>query len=199
MFKEKRNFLNSTVIITILAVVAVGLGVFLLLNASGKPLLAEEEVMVEVQENLPNLEVAPVVGAIPPEFKLFNLEGKEVSLSSFRGQPIVINFWATWCGPCRVEMPAIQSRFEKYKQQGLVILAVDFDEPREVVAGFRDEFGLTFEILLDPGADVQKLYRNRTYPTTFFIDPEGVIQVQHFGPMTEGQIDENLGKIGLEL
>jgi peroxiredoxin len=95
-------------------------------------------------------------------------------------------------------MPAIQSRFEKFKDQGLIVLAIDFDEPVDLVAEFRDEFGLTFEILLDPGAEVQKLYRNRTYPTTFFIDPDGVIQVQHFGPMTEGQIDGNLDLIGLD-
>ncbi len=67
-----------------------------------------------------------------------------------------------------------------------------------MVEEFRDEFGLTFEVLLDPGAEVQELYRNRSYPSSFFIDANGVIQVQHIGVMTEGQLDENLAAIGLE-
>lgn len=197
MLNEKKNSINTTTLISIFAILAVGLGAFILLSGSSKPLSDANESLIETNGNLLDLEVAPFVGAITPEFSLFNLSGEEVSLSSFSGQPVVINFWATWCAPCRVEMPAIQSRFEKFKDQGLVVLAVDFDEPSDIVADFRNEFGLTFEILLDPGAEVQQLYRNRSYPTTFFIGPNGVIQVQHFGPMTEGQMDDNLAKIGL--
>jgi peroxiredoxin len=197
MLKEKKNSIRTTAVISIFAALAVSIGAFILLSASRKPLSDGNESLIDVDGNSFDLEVAPFVGAIPPDFSLFNLSGEEVSLSSFSGQPVVINFWATWCAPCRVEMPAIQSRFVKFADQGLVVLAVDFDEPADTVADFRDEFGLTFEILLDPGAEVQQLYRNRTYPTTFFIDPDGVIQVQHFGPMTEGQMDDNLAKIGL--
>ena len=198
MLNEKRNSPNATVLVSIFAIVAVAIGAFILLNASRRPLSGGNDILIEADGNSPDLEVAPIVGALPPDFRLFNLNGEEVALSGFRGQPVVINFWATWCAPCRVEMPALQSRFEKFRDQGLVVLAVDFDEPADLVAEFRDEFGLTFEILRDPGAEVQKLYRNRTYPTTFFIDPDGVIQAQHFGPMTEGQIDDNLAKIGLD-
>ena len=197
MLNDKRKSIRTTTLISIFAILAVGLGAFILLSASSKPLSDGNEGLIEEVGKSLDLEVAPFVGAIPPEFSLFNLNGEEVSLSNFSGQPVVINFWATWCAPCRVEMPAIQSRFEKFKDQGLVVLAVDFDEPSDIVSDFRDEFGLTFEILLDPGAEVQQLYRNRAYPTTFFIDPNGVIQVQHFGPMTEGQMDDNLAKIGL--
>ncbi len=139
----------------------------------------------------------PVVGALAPGFTLINLEGEQVSLDDFHGRPVLINLWATWCGPCRIEMPAIQSRFEKYQDDGFAVLAVNFDEQQAVVQSFRDEFGLTFQILLDPGAKVQNLYRNRSYPSSFFIDRAGVIQVQHIGVMTEGQLDENLKKIGL--
>ena len=118
-------------------------------------------------------------------------------MSDFRGHPVLINLWATWCGPCRLEMPAIQERFELYEEDGLVVLAVDFDEPAKVVEDFRNELGLTFQILLDPGANVQKLYRNRNYPTSFFVDESGVIQVHHIGVMTEGQLDDNLAEIGV--
>lgn len=144
------------------------------------------------------LEVAPKQGALAPDFTLFNLEGEEFTLSELRGHPVMINLWATWCAPCRIEMPHIQDRFERYAGEGFLVLAVDFDEPAGLVEEFRDELGLTFDLLLDPGAEVQELYRNRSYPSTFFVDENGVIQVQHIGVMTEGQLDENLAAIGLE-
>jgi peroxiredoxin len=144
-----------------------------------------------------NLEVDPTPGSIAPDFKLFNVDGDSVSLSEFRGKTVLVNFWATWCGPCQIEMPAIQSRFEQFKDDGLVVLAVNFDESQQAVAEFRDEFALTFELLLDPGAEVQKLYRNRSYPASFFIDTQGIVQVQHIGVMTEGQLDNYLEQLGL--
>jgi peroxiredoxin len=143
------------------------------------------------------LQVAPVRGALAPDFTLVNLEGENVSLSDFLGQPVLINLWATWCGPCRIEMPTIQSRFEEYRDEGFVVLAVNFDEQRADVQSFRDEFGLAFQMLLDPGAEVQRLYRTRSYPTSFFVDRNGVIQAQHIGVMTEGNLDSNLAQIGV--
>jgi len=143
------------------------------------------------------IKVAPAGGALAPDFTLVNLEGENVSLSDFHGQPVLINLWATWCGPCRIEMPTIQSRFEKYLDEGFIVLAVNFDEPRGDVQAFRDEFGLTFQMLLDPGAEVQKLYRTRSYPTSFFVDRKGVFQAQHIGVMTEENLDGNLVQIGL--
>ena len=148
--------------------------------------------------DLAALEVAPRQGALAPDFSLFNLDGEQITLSDLRGRPVMINLWATWCAPCRIEMPHIQDRFERYAGEGFLVLAVDFDEPADLVANFRDELGLTFDLLLDPGAEVQELYRNRNYPSTFFVDENGVIQVQHIGLMTEGQLDENLAAIGLE-
>jgi peroxiredoxin len=124
-------------------------------------------------EPVATLAIAPDVGALAPDFRLRSVEGRSVHLVDYRGQVVLLNFWATWCGPCRIEMPAIQDRYERYREQGLVVLAVNFDEPAQQVAAFRDDLGLTFPILLDPGARVQDLYRNRGYPT-FFVDRGGV-------------------------
>ncbi len=144
-----------------------------------------------------DLEVAPVLGSLAPDFELENLDGETVRLSDFRGQPVLINFWATWCGPCRVEMPDIQARHEKYAPD-LVILAVDFDEPKETVQFFVDELELTFPILLDPGGKIQQLYLVRGYPSSYFVDREGLIQVVQIGVMTGNQLDEFLAEVGLE-
>ena len=159
--------------------------------------LSREEFSLIEPVDTSGLEVAPVQGALAPDFKLATLDGGKLQLSELRGRPVMINLWATWCGPCRIEMSHIQDRFERFEKQGFVVLAVDFDEPLGVVADFRDELGLTFPILLDPGATVQNLYRNRSYPSSFFIDESGVIRVHHIGVMTEGQLDENLLEIGL--
>jgi len=99
--------------------------------------------------------------------------------------------------PCRAEMPLLDAALEKYADAGLVILGIDADEPASLVADFRDEFGLTFPLLLDPGAEVQQLYRVRGYPTTFFVDREGIIRAQQVGIMSESQLERYLGLLGI--
>lgn len=142
------------------------------------------------------LDVSPVKGAIAPDFELETIDGETLKLSDFRGKAVLINFWATWCGPCRVEMPAMQSRFETHSPD-FVILAVDNDEPQEIVSAFVDELGLTFNVLLDPGATIQELYQIRGYPSSIFVDADGIIRVVHIGIMTEGQLDGYLAEVGI--
>lgn len=137
----------------------------------------------------------PEVGSRAPDFELQAASGETIRMSAYRGRPVMINFWATWCGPCRVEMPAIQNRFERHRENGLVVLAVNFDESRETVLEFGKELGLTFPLLLDPGGEIQRRFLVRGYPTTFFIDEKGVITTEHIGAMTEGLLDEYLDGI----
>ena len=145
------------------------------------------------------LEIAPVKGARAPDFTLQRVDGERLSLSGYRGRPVLINFWATWCAPCRIEMPFLQSRYEKYAEShGLKILAVDFDESQPEVQAFAERFALTFDVLLDPGGDVQGLYQIRGYPSSYFVDAQGVVRVVHIGVMSEDQLDKNLEKIGVK-
>ncbi len=141
---------------------------------------------------------APLVGAPAPDFLLHDLSGAETGPGRLKGQVVLINFWATWCEPCKVEMPAIEQRYQAYRSRGLAVLAVDFDEPEADVRAFRDQLGLTFPVLLDPGAKVQSLYRVLGYPTSFFVDRQGLIRAQHIGLMTEDELDGYLKQVGLE-
>ena len=193
MLEENRTSISRNILIGAVGIAALA-GIAYLATLPAGPTVSTSVDPADIAA----LEIAPSQGALAPDFSLFNLEGEQITLSELRGRPVMINLWATWCAPCRIEMPHIQDRFERYAGEGFVVLAVDFDEPAGIVADFRDELGLTFDILLDPGAEVQELYRNRNYPSTFFVDADGVIQVQHIGLMTEGQLDENLAAIGLE-
>ena len=138
---------------------------------------------------------APIVGSPAPDFTLQNISGQSRALSALKGQPVLINFWATWCGPCRYEMPAIEAAYQQHKAEGFTVLAVDADEPLDVVAAFVSELGLSFEVLLDPGNVVNDVYRVRAYPTSYFVDRDGVVALLQIGSMTESQLQKNLEKI----
>src|SRR5512147_1010533 len=99
---------------------------------------------------------SPFVGSPAPDFQLNRLDGQSVRLSDLQGKPVLINFWATWCGPCTTEMPAIQKIYEQHPSQ-FTVLAVNADEPVSDIQSFLKDKGLTFDILLDPGGKVQGL------------------------------------------
>lgn len=143
--------------------------------------------------------IAPEIGAQAPDFALRDLRGNEIRLSEFRGRTVLLTFWATWCGPCRLEMPAFEDRYQELKDDGFIVLGVNYDEPVEDVRTLRDELGLSFPLLLDPGGSVQRLYRIRGYPSSIFVDPQGVVRVVHIGLITEGQLRDYLVELGYNL
>lgn len=140
---------------------------------------------------------APIVGAPAPDFELDVPQGDPIRLSDLRGKVVLLNFWATWCGPCRVEMPTLQDKYERWREAGFTILGVNFDESPEAVLEFKQELGLSFPLLLDPGGRVQRLYNIRGYPSTVIVDEQGVIRIIHIGILTEGQLQDYLDQVGL--
>jgi succinate dehydrogenase hydrophobic membrane anchor protein len=102
-----------------------------------------------------------------------DLEGRSQTLAAYAGRVVVLNFWATWCAPCREEMPEFVAAYDRYQDDGLVIVGVNAQETASQAAGFMDNFNMTFPVALDARGDVQQLYNVRGLPTTVFIDREG--------------------------
>jgi peroxiredoxin len=141
----------------------------------------------------------PHIGYTAPNFRLKDLSGKEVSLSAFKGKVVFLNFWATWCVPCKVEMPSMQALYRKYKDEGLEILAVSNDlEGPEVVRPFVEEQSLTYPIVMDERFRVNEKYLIRSIPTTILVGRDGIITHSFVGarnwetPEAEGLIQKLL-------
>lgn len=142
--------------------------------------------------------IAAEVGAIAPDFELVTLDGESVRLSDFHGKPVILNFWATWCAPCREEMPALEAIWQQYGEGDVVILGVDQGESVALVERFiRERVGTTFPILMDSDHAIGDSYFVRSLPTTFFIDRNGFIQdIRIGGPLSESFLQEQVKKLG---
>ncbi len=117
-----------------------------------------------------------------PDFSVIDLQGNHHRLSEFRGKVVLLNIWATWCAPCRQEMPSMEVLQRKFEGRDFVILAVSQDEDgRSAVEPFVKEFGLTFPVMLDPQGEVGQKYGVTGYPETFLIDKSGTVQLRHIG------------------
>lgn len=143
----------------------------------------------EKEDKLPGLKV----GVKAPDFTLKNLEGEKVQLSDFKGKKVLINFWATWCKPCRDEMPAMEKYYQSASND-VVFLAVNTD-PTSDVKGFADEMKLTFPILLDNADKTMNAYGVLSIPTTFFIDEKGNIGSKHVGQMSYEEIKKYIEEL----
>ena len=122
-------------------------------------------------------------GMPAPSFTLPSLSGGSLSLEELRGKLVFLNFWVTWCSPCRKEMPSMERLYKRFREQGLEILAVSVDqEGRETVIPFQESYQLSFPILLDSEGKVNRLYRTTGFPETFLIDPLGKVIMKIVGP-----------------
>jgi thiol-disulfide isomerase/thioredoxin len=131
-----------------------------------------------------------------PDFTLDTLDGGKFKLANQLGKPVIVNFWATWCPPCRAELPAFEEVYRNHRDTGLVIVGVDVAESPDVVAKFVAETGLTFSIALDTGGETTELYRIQGMPTTLFVGRDGKIRDTVIGgPLTKAAIESKVADL----
>ena len=139
---------------------------------------------VDLPPSLPS-EVAPRVGMAAPDFVLERLSGGDFRLSEQRGRPVVLNFWATWCAPCRREIPQLVVAQDRFEEDGLLVVAVNLQESSDVIVPYVRDFGMDFPVVLDRDGNVASDYRLFGIPTTYFIDRHGIIRSIFQGPFVE--------------
>jgi len=136
----------------------------------------------------------PTKGETAPDFRLETLDGQVVTLSDFQGKPVMLNFWASWCGPCQMEIPYMVTAYTDVDDQ-FEIVAVNIQESSDDVQEFVDSVGMTFPVLLDSDASVAMGYSIRGIPTSYFLDSDGVVVAIHEGTLSEDQLQSYLDMI----
>ena len=144
------------------------------------------------------LEELPAPGQAAPDFALPDLDGAMVRLSDFSGRPVVLNFWATWCAPCRLEMPELEQAAADYAGRDLAVLTINQDETAEQVRDFFTEVGLTLPALLDAGGEVGAAYGAFFLPTTVIVGPDGIVSAVHRGILSRAELDDYLAALPAE-
>lgn len=163
----------------------IGAGLILLSVAAFLSLPAAAE-MVEQEQ----LSAVPAPVEFPaPQVTLRDLDGKTVSLSDYRGQVVLYNAWATWCPPCRDEMPILQAFYEAYRDQGFVVIAIEDGQPVDEVQRFVQDYGLTFPVWPDARFVASKAFRVTNLPSSFVIDREGTVRLAWTGAITRAMLE----------
>lgn len=145
-----------------------------------------------------NLKIGTQKGQLAPDFALTDLKGNPVKLSDLKGKKVMVNFWATWCPPCRVEMPHMQKFYEDYQSKNVVIVGVNLtttEENPDNVKAFVEDQQLTFPIVLDQEGDVLQTYQVVAYPTTYVLDSNGVIREKFQGAINYDIMKDAMSKI----
>ena len=150
-------------------------------------------------QNIPQIgqKPAPTVGATAIPFELKTLDGKSIGLQTFRGKPLMMNFFASWCDPCREEMPLVNTLAAKANKDGYSVLGIAVEDTRAAVAEYVKEGGLVFPIALDVNSTVKRAYRIFGPPATYFIDAKGLLRDMVVGPITPERAREGLKKAGV--
>ena len=179
---KKKVSIKSIVFVIWLSIclLLTAIAVYFILNSGLKPPLTDNLMQVEVEREA-------------PDFSLEDIQGASVNLSDLRGQVVILNFWATWCGPCVEEMPMF-TRFQNQHPEVLFI-GINEKEDRNKVANFLDQNAFGYLMLIDTQAEVAELYKIMTLPTTIIIDEEGFQRFQHIGVVTETQLDYYLEEL----
>ena len=137
----------------------------------------------------------PLFGQPAPDFTLRDLDGREVRLADYRGRPVIVNFWASWCVPCREEFPLLKAARARYTDQGLEILGVVFDDDPDAARRYMARAGATWPGLVDTDDRVADAYKVNVPPLSFFVDPEGIVRSISYGPPPSGTIDDRIAAL----
>lgn len=135
------------------------------------------------------------VGHKVPDFRLANLSNEPIALEDYRGTPLVINFWGTFCEPCIREIPSFQRQYEQWHDQGLEIIGINLSEDSLTVSNYVRKFNMTYPVVRDVARKTEKKYGLRSYPTTFFVKPDGTLQAAVVGEMSEEQIQKHIEEL----
>jgi thiol-disulfide isomerase/thioredoxin len=175
--------LRGFLVLGIGLLVGIALGALILLSGNGSIGTAHRQ-------------LPPTIGSPVKDAQLALIDAKSINLSSLQGKPVVLNFWATWCPPCKEEMPLLQRYSELYADK-VVIIGVNYGEDQEVVLKFLTAEKIAFPIALDGKGLISDQFFVRSYPTTFFIDQAGVLRAQHLGLLSDSVMQKYLGLIGV--
>jgi cytochrome c biogenesis protein CcmG, thiol:disulfide interchange protein DsbE len=144
-----------------------------------------------------SMQTPPGVGLAAENFTVDRLNGDAIKLEAYRGKPVVLNFWATWCPPCREEMPLFENFASRLVGEA-VFIGMDTGEEDSIVQAFIEESGITIPIGMDRNGAIADLYYVNSFPVTFFIDPDGIVRAQHIGQLDEGTLKKYLATIGIK-
>lgn len=166
------------------------IGALFLLSAALIPLLVGGQ-----QKALQD--AAPLISPISlnkpaPSLELFDLQGKAASLEDYRGQVVLVNNWATWCPPCKEEMPELQAYYAAHAPQGFVVVSIESGEPAEQVADFVQEYGMTFPVWLDPNLAALDAFQNWNLPSSYVIDRDGMMRLSWTGGINQATLEHYL-------
>ena len=163
------------------SLVVVGIALFLGINLY----LDIQKKSSATATEIPNVPVGISIGEVAPDFKGVTLSGEEIRLSDSRGKTVLINVFASWCGPCQLEAPHLSQVYADIGGDDVEFIGLNLLESSAEVAAFKSEYGWEFPVVLNQDSNLTELYRPLGLPTSWFIDPDGVIQYVHTGPVTQ--------------
>jgi cytochrome c biogenesis protein CcmG/thiol:disulfide interchange protein DsbE len=135
------------------------------------------------------------IGSVAPDFSLVDLDGNMVHLADLRGQPVIVNFWASWCGPCVDEFPLLKSVADQHTSDGLVVLGIVYQDRSEAARAFMEQNGGTWQALMDPDDRVARAYNIFGPPETYFVGRDGTNVARHIGQLTAASLDAKVAAI----
>jgi cytochrome c biogenesis protein CcmG/thiol:disulfide interchange protein DsbE len=189
--RDSRRSLNLRILAMLLVgggLLVIGVAALLLLPKESAP-----ESEIQVAENKPAEVDFPA-----PDLQLRDLDGQPVSLTDYRGQVVLVNNWATWCPPCRQEMPILEAYFRDHNHQDFTIVAIDAGDPADTVSAFVNQYQMSFPVWLDPSSFALNSFRNNYLPSSYLINRDGQVVKAWSGAVTQASLEENITPLLME-